>query len=394
MTTLQKTFSLLFIGASLIGIYLLQPILTPFLVGIVLAYLMDPIVDRLEVLGVGRTAGVLLVFLVFLSLLSGILLIVVPVLIREIGSLIRNIPHFIVLLQEATGPFLSETFGVDPFNFNLESLTAKLAANWKETGGIVGRVLSTVTASSVALLATVASMALTPVVAFYMLRDWDEIVRSLQEMIPRHMVEASVNLVKECDEVLSAFLRGQMLIMILLGCIYAFGLTLVGLDLSFLIGMLAGLASIVPYLGFFVGIVAAAIAAAFQFQDMIHLVYIAIVFGIGQMLEGTVLTPWLVGDRIGLHPVAVIFAVLAGGQLFGFIGILLALPVAAVIMVFVRHLRSSYMRSGYYDVKDHAIEDHDVKDHAIEDQDLEDHVVEDDVADKAAAKNVEDGGQQ
>jgi len=389
MTTLQKTFSLLFIGASLIGIYLLQPILTPFLVGIVLAYLMDPIVDRLEVLGVGRTAGVLLVFLVFLSLLSGILLIVVPVLIREIGSLIRNIPHFIVLLQEATGPFLSETFGVDPFNFNLESLTAKLAANWKETGGIVGRVLSTVTASSVALLATVASMALTPVVAFYMLRDWDEIVRSLQEMIPRHMVEASVNLVKECDEVLSAFLRGQMLIMILLGCIYAFGLTLVGLDLSFLIGMLAGLASIVPYLGFFVGIVAAAIAAAFQFQDMIHLVYIAIVFGIGQMLEGTVLTPWLVGDRIGLHPVAVIFAVLAGGQLFGFIGILLALPVAAVIMVFVRHLRSSYMRSGYY-----AIEDHDVKDHAIEDQDLEDHVVEDDVADKAAAKNVEDGGQQ
>jgi predicted PurR-regulated permease PerM len=302
-----------------------------------------------------------------------------PVLIREIGSLIRNIPHFVVLLQETTGPFLSETFGVDPFNFNLDSLTAKLAENWKETGGIVGRVLSTVTASGMALLATVASIALTPVVAFYLLRDWDGIMQSLQEMIPRNMVEASVNLVNECDEVLSAFLRGQMLIMILLGCIYAFGLTLVGLDLSFLIGMLAGLASIVPYLGFFVGIVAAAIAAAFQFQDMIHLVYVAIVFGIGQMLEGTVLTPWLVGDRIGLHPVAVIFAVLAGGQLFGFIGILLALPVAAVIMVFVRHLRSSYMRSGYYDVKDHDVKDHDVEDH---------------VADKPAAENVEDGGQQ
>jgi predicted PurR-regulated permease PerM len=379
MTTLQKTFSLLFIGASLIGIYLLQPILTPFLVGIVLAYLMDPIVDRLEVSGVGRTVGVLLVFLVFLSLLAGILLIALPVLIREIGSLIRNIPHFVVLLQETTGPFLSETFGVDPFNFNLDSLTAKLAENWKETGGIVGRVLSTVTASGMALLATVASIALTPVVAFYLLRDWDGIMQSLQEMIPRNMVEASVNLVNECDEVLSAFLRGQMLIMILLGCIYAFGLTLVGLDLSFLIGMLAGLASIVPYLGFFVGIVAAAIAAAFQFQDMIHLVYVAIVFGIGQMLEGTVLTPWLVGDRIGLHPVAVIFAVLAGGQLFGFIGILLALPVAAVVMVFVRHLRSSYMRSGYYDVEDHDVEDHDVEDH---------------VADKPAAENVEDGGQQ
>ena len=349
MTAVQKTFSLLLIGASLIGIFLLHPILTPFLVGIVLAYLMDPLVDRLELLGLGRTLGVFLVFLVFLSLLTGSLLVVLPVLFREVGSLVQSIPGFILLMQETTGPFLSTTFGVDPFNFKLDTLSAKLAANWKETGGIVGRLVSEVTASGMALLATVVSISLTPVVAFYMLRDWDQIMQSLQEMVPRDMVEVTVTLVKECDEVLSAFLRGQMLIMILLGCIYALGLTLVGLDLSFLIGLLAGLASIVPYLGFFVGIIAAAIAAAFQFQDAIHLVYIAIVFGIGQMLEGMVLTPWLVGDRIGLHPVAVIFAVMAGGQLFGFFGVLLALPVAAVIMVFVRHLHSSYMDSDYYE---------------------------------------------
>ncbi len=350
MTTFQKTFSLLFIGISLVAIYLLQPILTPFLVGMVLAYLGDPIVDRLQSFGVGRTTGVLLVFIVFLSLLTGILLIVLPVLFTEVASLVRDIPHFVVLMREMAGPFLLETFGVDPFAFNLEVLTAKLAANWRETGGIIGRVLSQVTASGVALLAAVASIALTPVVAFYTLRDWDQIMQSLKKMIPRDKVETATNLLGECDDVLSAFLRGQLMIMILLGCIYAFGLTLVGLDLSFLIGMLAGLASIVPYLGFFVGIVAAAIAAAFQFQDMIHLVYIAIVFGAGQILEGTILTPWLVGDRIGLHPVAVIFAVLAGGQLFGFIGILLALPVAAVVMVFVRHLHLSYMRSDYYEV--------------------------------------------
>ena len=140
--------------------------------------------------------------------------------------------------------------------------------------------------------------------------------------------------------------------MFLLGCIYSIGLYLVGLDLAIMIGMLAGLASIVPYLGFFVGIIAAAIAAIFQFQDLFFLVYVAIVFGVGQALEGWILTPWLVGEKIGLHPVAVIFAVLAGGQLYGFIGVLLALPVAAVIMVFIRHMRASYLSSHYYENSD------------------------------------------
>jgi predicted PurR-regulated permease PerM len=182
-----------------------------------------------------------------------------------------------------------------------------------------------------------------------MLRDWDKVMLRIGEMIPRDLVDRVVGLLTECDEVLSAFLRGQMLIMILLGCIYAMGLTLVGLKLAFLIGMVAGLASIVPYLGFFIGIIAASLAALFQFQDAIHLLYVGVTFGFGQMIEGMVLTPWLVGDRIGLHPVAVIFAVLAGGQLFGFIGVLLALPVAAVVMVFVRHLHLSYINSEYYE---------------------------------------------
>lgn len=350
MTSLQKTFSLLLIAGSLAAIYLLQPILTPFLMGIILAYLGDPIVDRLEAMGVGRTVGVLLVFLVFLSILTGILLIGLPVLFREIASLIRDIPDFILQLRQTTGPYLLETFGVDPFDFDLASMKAKLASNWQQTGGIVGRLLGGITASGLALLTTVANIALTPVVAFYLLRDWDQIMQLLREMVPRDMVDTVVTLVGECDEVLSSFLRGQMLIMILLGCIYALGLTLAGLNLSLSIGILAGLASIVPYLGFFVGIIAAGAAAAFQFHDLTHLVYIAIVFAFGQGIEGMVLTPWLVGDRIGLHPVAVIFAVLAGGQLFGFIGVLLALPVAAVIMVFVRHLRLSYMDSDYYSV--------------------------------------------
>ena len=148
---------------------------------------------------------------------------------------------------------------------------------------------------------------------------------------------------------LSAFLRGQMMVMVLQGLFYSAGLMIIGLDLAVLIGMMAGLASIVPYLGFVVGIGAALIAAAFQFQDFMHPGYVVIVFMAGQLLEGFVLTPWLVGDKIGLHPVAVIFAVLAGGQLFGFVGVLLALPVAAVLMVFLRHLHLRYMDSEYYD---------------------------------------------
>lgn len=348
MTTLGKTFSLLIICSLFVSIYFLQPILMPFLVGMGLAYLGDPLVDRLEDLGAGRTMGVFIVFVVFLLLISGVLLILLPILAKEISALIRDIPRAIVLLQETTSPFLMANFGIDPFDLNLDELKAKLASNWQQAGGIAGQVLTRVTASSFVLLTTIANLALIPVVAFYLLRDWDILMGKIREMIPRDMENTTVGLVTECDEVLSAFLRGQLLIMFILGCIYAVGLYFVGLDLAFLIGMLAGLASIVPYLGFIVGIIAAAMAAMFQYHDLIHLVYVAIVFGVGQLLEGTVLTPLLVGDRIGLHPVAVIFAVLAGGQLFGFVGVLLALPVAAVTMVFIRHLHDQYKESEYY----------------------------------------------
>jgi predicted PurR-regulated permease PerM len=197
-------------------------------------------------------------------------------------------------------------------------------------------------------LSALGVVGLTPVVAFYMMRDWDLVMVRILGMVPRDMKTSFIYLSQECDEVLGAFLRGQLLIMFLLGIVYAIGLYAVGLDLAILIGILAGLASIVPYLGFFVGIVVASIAAMFQFQDPVYLGYVCVVFLIGQALEGWVLTPWLVGEKIGLHPVAVIFSVLAGGQLFGFVGILLALPLAAVVMVFVRSLHKNYLGSDYY----------------------------------------------
>jgi len=349
MTNTQKYFTLALIAGLLLLVYLLQSILMPFLVGLALAYLGDPLVDRLQTYRIGRTGAVGVVFLIFMVVFGVALLILLPMLTTEVTRLIQNIPRYLGFMQEHFSPVLLANFGVDPFDFSLAELRTRLAENWQQAGGIAGRVLASVSSSGLALIGLVANLALIPVVAFYLLRDWDLLIERMHDMLPRKFERTTVVLVKECDEVLSAFLRGQLLIMFLLGCVYALGLTLVGLDLAVLIGMLAGLASLVPYLGFIVGIVAATVAALFQFQEILPLVYVALVFGFGQLLEGTVMTPLLVGDRIGLHPVAVIFAILAGGQLFGFVGVLLALPIAAVVMVFVRHLLARYKQSEYYD---------------------------------------------
>jgi len=198
------------------------------------------------------------------------------------------------------------------------------------------------------LLSWAAWLLLVPVVTFYLLRDWDRLVHSIRELIPRQYEPTVVSLARECDSVLAEFLRGQLLVMFSLGTIYSIGLWFTGLEYSLLVGMSAGLVSFVPYLGGIVGISVAGILAYMQFHDLLHLVYVALVFGTGQAVEGMVLSPTLVGDRIGLHPVAVIFAVMAGGQLFGFIGILLSLPVAAVVTVLLRYLHQRYIDSIYY----------------------------------------------
>jgi len=328
-------------------IYLLKPILTPFLVGMGIAYLGDPLVDKLEG-RLGRTGGVIIVFILIFGFLLATLFLLVPMLISEISSLVQSMPVLIQWLQQTLSPILIKSFGVDPFSFSLTDLKSQLTANWQQLGSVARQLIGKITASGFSMALAVANLALIPVVSFYLMRDWDILVGYMRELLPRENEIVTVKLVNECDEVLSAFIRGQLLVMLVLGCVYATGLMLFGLELALLIGMIAGLASIVPYLGFFVGIAAASIAAFIQFDESYYLIYVAIVFGVGQMLEAWVLTPLLVGDRIGLHPVAVIFAILAGGQLFGFIGILLALPMAAVIMVFIRHVHSQYKESDYY----------------------------------------------
>lgn len=329
-------------------LYLLSPVLTPFLVAALLAYLADPLVDRLESYKLSRTLAVVIVFACMLVFGLLLLFILVPLIENQLGAFVRNFPDFITWLQDTVIPKLAGTFGFDASLINLESLKKTVIANWQDIGDVAGQMLLKITQSGQVLFAWLAYLLLIPVVTFYLLRDWDDLVERIRLLVPRRHVEVVSTLARDCDNVLSEFLRGQLLVMLANGIVYSIGLWIVGLEFALLIGMLAGLVSFVPYLGFIVGITAACVAALMQYNELLPLIYVLLVFGIGQALEGMVLSPLLVGDRIGLHPVAVIFAVMAGGQLFGFMGVLLALPVAAVIMVLLRHLYKQYLDSQFY----------------------------------------------
>lgn len=336
----------LFFGGWLL--YLLSPILTPFLVSALLAYLGDPLVDRLEARGLKRTPAVVLVFTIILLLLLFLLILLVPRIEAQISQLIAKLPLYIEWLRANLLPHLQALLPGDMTGLDMETLQKTIGRHWREAGGLLASVWSSVSGSGMALVGWLANLFLVPVLTFYLLRDWDHLVAGIHDLLPRRSEPVWSRLAREADEVLGAFLRGQLLVMVALGVIYTTGLWIVGLDLALLIGMLAGLVSFVPYLGLIVGIFVAGLASVLQAQGFGDLPWVVVVFVVGQVLEGTLLTPHLVGERIGLHPVAVIFAVLAGGQLYGFFGILLALPIAAVVMVLIRHLERSYRTSTLY----------------------------------------------
>lgn len=330
-------------------LYAVMPILTPFLVSLLIAYMGDPLVDKLEERGLSRTLGVIVVFAVIVLILAGVLAFLVPLISKQLVKLYGMLPQMVDWVQHTAVPWLHTKLGVPSDILDGDKLKQAFSEHLDKTSGAAGFLLAKVTASGMALFGFVANFVLIPVVSFYLLRDWDILVDKVRGLLPRRGEGAVVKMAKECHEVLGAFIRGQLLVMLALGGIYATGLMLLGLDLGLLVGLLAGLASIVPYMGFAVGITAALLAGVFQFGfELYPLLGIVGVFALGQALEGMVLTPLLVGDRIGLHPVAVIFAIMAGGQLFGFTGVLLALPAAAVIMVLLRHVHEMYKDSDLY----------------------------------------------
>ena len=342
MTQSTRWFWLTLIIISSLLLYLLAPVLLPFVSGALLAYLGDPLVDRLESWKVPRTWGVVILFLILLLIILPLLLFFIPLLESQIKLLIDKAPGYIAWLMKNLEPKLQETFGFNIPALEVDQLKETFNQQFSTAGNFFKSLIRTVTHSGFVVAGWLANLFLIPVITFYLLRDWDDLVAYVHDLLPRN-IEPTVSLIaKESDEVLGAFLRGQMMVMLALGTIYAIGLKIVGLEFSLLIGMMAGMLSFIPYMGLIVGILVAGIAVLLQTHDPTNILWVSLVFGVAQLIEGTILTPLLVGDRIGLHPVAVIFAVLAGGQLFGFFGFLLAIPVFAVLAVIMRHLHRSY----------------------------------------------------
>ncbi len=290
----------------------------------------------------------MLVFVVLLVAAVGVLLLLIPLIARQVENLVNNLPRYADWGQDVAWPWLQARLNLDPHLFDSESLLNAIKAHIGSIGGVASVVLGKVSRSGVGIAMWLTNLVLIPVVAFYLLRDWDRLVSTIDGMLPRSIQPTIARLARESDNILGAFVRGQLLVMLALGVFYGAGLELMGLSVGLLIGMVAGLLSFVPYLGFIIGFVAAIIAALVQFGDWTHVLLVCGVFVVGQMLEGYVLVPKLVGDKIGLHPVAVIFAVLAGGYLFGFLGVLLALPAASVILVLLRYLVERYRMSELY----------------------------------------------
>ncbi len=348
MTNLQRWQWLLIVAAIGWLVWLLSPILMPFMLAGVFAYLGDPLVDRLERLRLGRGLAASIVFLVMLLVLALVLVLLVPLVQRQIMRFVAALPAYAEWFTHVAVPWLEQKLHIPASEFDVTTLIARVREHLGTVGGIAATLLGYATRSGLALVGVAVAVVLVPVVTFYLLRDWDQLVAHVDGLLPRGAQPTIRRLARETDSVLGAFVRGQLLVMLGLAIFYALALKLVGLDVGPLIGMIAGLVSFVPYLGFIIGIVASIIAVLVQFHDAYHLILVLVVFGIGNLLESYVLVPKLVGDRIGLHPVAVIFAVLAFGELFGFIGVLLALPLASIAMVLLRFLRERYQASPLY----------------------------------------------
>lgn len=328
-------------------LFLFRSILLPFVAGMATAYFLDPVCDRLERWKLSRTWATTLVTLVFLIVVVVTLLLLVPAIVGQVTGLLERAPRYIELLR---GQFV--TFA--------DTLEARVDADLMERArglltGFTDKLVAWVTAAlgglvsgGVALANLISLLVITPVVAFYLLRDWDRIVKTVDGWLPRRQAETIREQAREVDRILAGFVRGQSTVCLILGVFYAVGLTVAGLEFGLIIGMLAGLLSFIPFVGALTGGVASIGLALVQFDDWLSVGIVAAIFGLGQAIEGNFLTPKLVGDRVGLHPVWVIFALLAGGALFGFVGVLLAVPVAAVIGVLTRFSLQRYLDSEIY----------------------------------------------
>lgn len=333
--------------AAFLLLWLLAPVLTPFIVGAVLAYALHPAVERLAARRVPRLLAVLGVEVLFIVALLAVLLLIVPIISKELPLLREQIPILADKLNRSLSPWLAQ-FGID-VALDIPGIKAfvlkYLDANFEDG---LATALSSARIGGSIVLAVIGNLVLVPVVLFYLLSDWPQLVARTQGLIPPRMRAQATGFLDECDAVLGQYLRGQLLVMLILAAFYSIGLALFRFDLALPVGVFTGLAIFIPYLGFGLGLVLALLAGLLQFASWYGVIAVAVVFGIGQVVESLFLTPRLVGERIGMDPLMVIFALLAFGHLFGFVGVLIALPVSALIVVAVRRLRAAYLASPLY----------------------------------------------
>ena len=346
-------------GLLLCGlVYLLGPILTPFLIAAILAYIANPLVSRINALNItlfnnklsyrpSRTVATLIVMLFLFTLLVTVLLIVVPLMQKEILQITQKLPAYFNAAKITLEPWLQKNFGV-AINIDYAQIQQVLSDNWKTAGSYIKQIVLGIGNQGMAIIGWIANLILIPLALFYLLIDWNDIIARINHLLPRSMVAKTQEIAADIDAVLAEFLRGQLTVMLLMSIFYATGLWLAGLELALPIGLLSGLLGFVPYLGISTGLGLTVLSGLLQFGSLHDLIPLLVVFGLGQMVESMLLTPYLVGDRIGLHPLMVIFALMAGGQLFGFAGVLLALPVSAAIAVAFRHARQHYLSSNFY----------------------------------------------
>ncbi len=339
---------------TLTVLWLLAPVLTPFVVAAILAYALTPVVDWLDNLGRGRIPrllAVVVVEVVFLLMLLALMLLVVPILIKQLPLLREQVPPLLDRFNLFIQPFLAQ-FGLH-VSFDVAGLKAfameHLSANFED---LLGRLMASAKLGGSVALSVIGNAVLIPVVLFYLLMEWRRIIGLLLVLVPPRLRAAVDSFTTESDAVLGQYLRGQMLVMLVLAVYYSAGLALFGLDLALPIGVFTGLAVAIPYLGFGLGLILATLAGFLEFSaqagQVSALLMVAVVYGLGQLIESFFLTPRLVGERIGLHPLAVIFALLAFGHTLGFVGVLIALPLSAVLLVAIRRLQTAYLRSALY----------------------------------------------
>jgi predicted PurR-regulated permease PerM len=335
-------------------LYLLRTVTIPILIAAILAYLLDPVIDKLETLKLSRSTSIILITLAGLLVVVLLLFMLIPAIENELKVAAKSIPLYLKRFKSEVMPWLEEMLGkiLPQATFTIDSLLKEGEALFKEVPlDIWNKVLQGIAATfrgTISFFISIIGVMIIPLYLYYILKDFDNLKEGIISLVPFRSRDFITSKFREVDDALSSFIRGQMMICLILAIIYSIGLTIIGIDLSLVIGILSGAAFIIPYLGTLIGGGVAVVMAFLKFHDFVHVIYVLLLFGGAQALEGAIITPKIIGEKMGLHPLVIILSIIIGGEIFGFIGILLAVPAAASLKIFADSALESYRESAYF----------------------------------------------